>query len=79
MSAGFPTNQLPLEFQQEHGTIDLDNDDVKPDIDGHGGVEDEDLALNGIERGVWLCKVIETGLGYDSLGSRRCCVTTLDG
>lgn len=58
---GFPTNQLPLEFQQEHGTIDLVGDDVKPELDGNNGVEDEDLGLDGIERGVWLCKVSDEG------------------
>lgn len=56
----FPTNSLPIEFQQEHGTVDLvDDDDTKPDLAGgrDDGVEDEDLELDGAARGVWLCKV----------------------
>ncbi|CEQ43124.1 SPOSA6832_05025 [Sporobolomyces salmonicolor] len=53
----FPTNTLPEEFQEEHGSIDLTDD--KPGIangqDDDG--EDEDLDLTRAGQRVWLCKV----------------------
>ncbi|GAA5955287.1 hypothetical protein JCM21900_003034 [Sporobolomyces salmonicolor] len=53
----FPTNTLPEEFQEEHGSIDLTDD--KPGIangqDDEG--EDEDLDLTRAGQRVWLCKV----------------------
>jgi len=49
----FPTNALPAEFQEEHGSIDLTANDQANDSDG----EDEDLELGRTGQGVWLCKV----------------------
>ncbi|GAA5866746.1 hypothetical protein JCM1840_004247 [Sporobolomyces johnsonii] len=53
----FPTNTLPEEFQEEHGSIDLTDD--KPGVpngqDDDG--EDEDLDLTRAGQRVWLCKV----------------------
>ncbi|KAK4052605.1 hypothetical protein OIO90_004233 [Microbotryomycetes sp. JL221] len=57
----FPMNQLPAEFEQEHGSVDLLGDDTKPSMNGEGdgddGVEDEDLDVNKARQGVWLCKI----------------------
>ncbi|GAA5943984.1 transcription factor IIF subunit TFG2 [Sporobolomyces koalae] len=51
----FPTNTLPEEFQQEHGTIDLD---VSTTLDGDAHAHhDEDLDLDRAGNRVWLCKV----------------------
>lgn len=49
----FPTNALPAEFQEEHGSVDLTANDQASDSDG----EDEDLELGRTGQGVWLCKV----------------------
>ncbi|GAA5912552.1 hypothetical protein JCM5296_003478 [Sporobolomyces johnsonii] len=53
----FPTNTLPEEFQEEHGSIDLTDD--KPGVpNGHDDDgEDEDLDLTRAGQRVWLCKV----------------------
>ncbi|BGP43072.1 hypothetical protein JCM10450v2_007197 [Rhodotorula kratochvilovae] len=59
----FPTNKLPEAFEEEHGSIDLD--DSKP-VQGSSSTgaphgrddgEDEDLDLPTETKRVWLCKV----------------------
>lgn len=52
--AHFPTNALPAEFEQEHGSVDLA--DAKPVIAEDGG-EDEDLGIEDVGQRVWLVKV----------------------
>lgn len=52
----FPSNALPAEFQEEHGSGLLDGeDDVKPKTEYD--VEDEDLDLSTADQRVWLCRV----------------------
>ncbi|GAA5849042.1 hypothetical protein JCM9279_004705 [Rhodotorula babjevae] len=60
----FPTNKLPEAFEEEHGSLDLD--DVKPSTPSGGpaaqgardyGGDDEDLDLPDQPNNVWLCKV----------------------
>ncbi|KAM0791065.1 hypothetical protein ACM66B_004358 [Microbotryomycetes sp. NB124-2] len=54
----FPTNQLPAEFEQEHGSVDLLGQDLKPNVDDDvDGVEDEDLDTARAAQNVWLCKI----------------------
>lgn len=50
----FPTNALPAEFEQEHGSVDLA--DAKPVL-GEDGGEDEDLGIQDVGQRVWLVKV----------------------
>ncbi|GJN93183.1 hypothetical protein Rhopal_006230-T1 [Rhodotorula paludigena] len=57
----FATNKLPEAFEEEHGTIDLEDD--KPGVGSSGSGagdqdgEDEDLDLARAKQRVWLCKV----------------------
>ncbi|GAA5853264.1 hypothetical protein JCM8547_000260 [Rhodosporidiobolus lusitaniae] len=51
----FNTNNLPEDFQVEHGSIDLTDD--KPLVEGDNDGEDEDLDLSKAGQRVWLCKV----------------------
>ncbi|GAA5920954.1 hypothetical protein JCM3775_004020 [Rhodotorula graminis] len=58
----FPTNKLPEAFEEEHGSLDLD--DAKPSTSAGGrpgardyGGDDEDLDLPDQPNNVWLCKV----------------------
>ncbi|GAA5899554.1 hypothetical protein JCM8208_000590 [Rhodotorula glutinis] len=62
----FPTNKLPEAFEEEHGSLDLD--DAKPSTSASGsggggagardyGGDDEDLDLPDQPNNVWLCKV----------------------
>jgi len=79
----FPTNALPSEFQEEHGSLELDGDDDKATPPGAPtgpvdyDVDDEDLNLSNGDQRVWLCKVsktrIELGLGSvpEPRGERR--------
>lgn len=55
----FPTNTLPEEFQQEHGTIDLGSGSGGGgDDDSHSHQhQDEDLDLSKSGNRVWLCKL----------------------
>ncbi|GAA5827867.1 hypothetical protein JCM3770_006898 [Rhodotorula araucariae] len=54
----FPTNRLPDAFEEDHGSIDLD--DAKPSLassHARDDADDEDLALPTETKRVWLCKV----------------------
>ena len=53
-SMSFPTNTLPEEFQQEHGSTDLASSKDDPSTSLN---QDEDLDLNRASHRVWLCKV----------------------
>ena len=55
----FPSNALPSEFQEEHGSLDLDGqDDTKPTVTPiDHDVDDEDLDIANANQRVWLCKV----------------------
>ncbi len=55
----FPANALPSEFQEEHGSLDLEGqDDAKPTLTPiDHDADDEDLDLSNADQRVWLCKV----------------------
>lgn len=79
--AHFPSNTLPAEFEQDHGSIDLA--DEKPSV-GAGprgtddGGEDEELDLGDVGGRVWLVKVRSEHVGevdvYCGWGLRAGCV-----
>lgn len=65
----FPSNALPSEFQEEHGSLELDGEvDNKPTTTGptHYDVDDEDLDIANADQRVWLCKV-----GYAAIDGGR--------
>lgn len=51
----FPHNSLPQEFEEDHGSIDLGEEDKKP-VDPYS-LYDEDLILDDIGQRIWLVKV----------------------
>lgn len=51
----FPSNTLPSEFEESHGSTDLA--DAKPTVEDEDSGEDEDLELDRAGQRVWLCKV----------------------
>ncbi|KAK4046250.1 hypothetical protein OIV83_006229 [Microbotryomycetes sp. JL201] len=72
----FPTNQLPAEFEQEHGSVDLLGEDTKPNVDDDvDGVEDEDLDVSRATQSVWLCKAsLRSMLAMYRMGVAVLCV-----
>ena len=74
----FPTNKLPEAFEEEHGSLDLD--DAKPSTSsGSGGAagardyggDDEDLDLPDQPNNVWLCKVRTRSLSFRLSSAQR--------